>query len=155
MNEEHSHAGSVPLIPLSRRREEYDRLSDDNDHDPVGYNYHGSTKNDASNNPFSDSHEQRHGHSDLDDFDTSYRGANPRHQYNNHNNFTTSSNMAGGPMMSNLRQAAGVSKKGSISVMLSYAFDWVVAFAFLGVAAWWNGYEPNRRPFSLEDRNIS
>lgn len=128
MNEEHSNAGSVPLIPLSRRRE-YSRMSDDNDN----FNY---------------SHHHHNNNVELDDFDTSYRGASHPHQ-------PSTNTMARGPLLSNLRLPAGGSKKGSIAVLSSYAFDWIIIIAIMGIAFWWNGFEPNRRPFSLEDPNIS
>lgn len=145
MNEEHSNNGSVPLIPLSRRRD-YSRLSDDNDnynyHDNDHFNYnHQNNSTSSSNNP----------HAGLDDFDTSYRGSSHPHQQ-----LGTSSSMARGPLLSNLRMPAGGSKKGSsLAVISSYAFDWIIIIAIFGIAYWWNGVPPNRRPFSLEDPNIS
>lgn len=147
MNDERSN-GSVPLIPLSSsRRRDYARLSEDNDN----YSYND---NDNDSN-FRDHNYASQKHNNLD-IDTSYQG--PRsytypqqeqhHHYQHHQQQPPT-------MMSNLRSAAGASKKGSISVMASYAFDWAIILVVLGIAYWWNDHEPNRRPFSLEDPNIS
>lgn len=142
MNEEHSNTGSVPLIPLSRRRD-YSRLSDDNDH--FNYSDHHDSRNHDSNA------------ADFDDSDTSYRGSS-HHPHQSGTTTTTNNTMARGPLLSNLRLQGGAhsKKKGSsMAVMTSYAFDWIIIIATLGIAYWWNGVAPNRRPFSLEDPNIS
>lgn len=126
MHEEHSD-NSVPLIALPSRRRDYHRLSDDND-------------NNINANPFSDT------------FDTSYAGAGG-------GSIGTSTPQPGSPKMArgplaSLRAPKG-SKKSGIAIITSYVFDWIIIFAFLGAAFYMNGHAPNRRPFSLEDPNIS
>lgn len=157
MNDERSN-GSVPLIPLSSsRRRDYARLSEDND--PYSYN-DNDHDNDGSfhdhNNNYSS---QKHNNLDID---TSYQGPRSytypqQEQLHHHHHHHDQQQQQQQPptMMSNLRSAAGISKKGSISVMASYAFDWAIILIVLGIAYWWNDHEPNRRPFSLEDPNIS
>lgn len=77
--------------------------------------------------------------------DTAYTGANyvPGPQ-----------NMARGPLQS-LREARKGSTKSGIVVLSSYVFDWITIVVILGVAFYMNDQAPNRRPFSLEDPNIS
>lgn len=110
--------GSVPLIPLTRRR----------NYSPLGSDH-------------------------FDDFDTtetSYHGAShPKSS-------TPFNNMARGrqQLFATMRPQKG-SMKSSIAVASSYVFDWCIIIAILGVAYYLNGKAPNRRPFSLEDPNIS
>lgn len=57
-----------------------------------------------------------------------------------------------------LRMAhSGSSSAGSFSVKLlaSYAFDWIVLVVITVVAGFLGRIEPNKRPFSLDDPNIS
>lgn len=111
MTAEDPHHGSVPLITLNRRQN-YQRLSDDNF-----------------------------------EFDTTstYSGANyePRPQ-----------NMARGHIQSVVR-ARRDAKRSAMVVASSYVFDWVIILVIFGVSLYLNHQEPNRRPFSLEDPNIS
>lgn len=60
--------------------------------------------------------------------------------------------MARGPMIG-LR--GGRSRKSGILTASSYVFDWIVLLVIAGVAYIMGEHEPNRRPFSLEDPNIS
>lgn len=55
--------------------------------------------------------------------------------------------------LSSLRSRTG--KSGGIAVLSSYVFDWIMIIVLLGVAYYMNDHEPNRRPFSIEDPNIS
>jgi hypothetical protein len=50
-----------------------------------------------------------------------------------------------------------VRRKGKPSwvLALSYVLDWVVLIAFAAVGYVLGDIEPNKRPFSLDDRNIS
>jgi len=60
--------------------------------------------------------------------------------------------------MDNLELAGGnVRRKGKVSwvVALSYVFDWVVLAAFGGIGYVLGDITPNKRPFSLDDRNIA
>jgi hypothetical protein len=43
----------------------------------------------------------------------------------------------------------------TVKVVLSYVFDWVVLIAAAGIGAVLDKIEPNKRPFSLTDPNIS
>lgn len=51
----------------------------------------------------------------------------------------------------------GVRNKGKPSwvLALSYVFDWIILVAFAAVGYILGDIEPNKRPFSLDDRNIS
>lgn len=62
--------------------------------------------------------------------------------------------MARGPLQS-LREARKGSTKSGFAILSSYVFDWVIVVVILGVSYYMDGHEPNRRPFSLEDPNIS
>lgn len=64
--------------------------------------------------------------------------------------------MGRGPLES-LREArkGSTMKKAGLTLLLSYAFDWIVIVVVLGVAYYMDHHSPNRRPFSLEDPNIS
>ena len=42
-----------------------------------------------------------------------------------------------------------------IKLAISYVFDWVVIFAAIGIATVLGDIEPNKRPFSLNDPDIS
>lgn len=79
------------------------------------------------------------------DFNTEYSAANyePRPQ-----------NMARGSLNS-LRDARKGSSRSALVIASSYVFDWVIIFVILGLAYIMNHQEPNRRPFSIEDPNIS
>lgn len=131
-NDIHNNTGAVPLIPLARRR----------NYSPLG--------SDLSNDDFHDA------------ADSSYHGAsNTAYNYNSHNNnsFNDGSNTAsrggrGGNMFATLKQPRKGSIK-SVSIVSSYVFDWIIIIAILGAAYYLNGKAPNRRPFSLEDPNIS
>ena len=60
--------------------------------------------------------------------------------------------------MDNLDIAGGnVRRKGKVSwvLALSYVFDWVVLAAFAGIGYVLGHITPNKRPFSLDDRNIA
>lgn len=60
--------------------------------------------------------------------------------------------------MDNLELAGGnVRRKGRVSwvVALSYVFDWVVLAAFAAIGYVLGDITPNKRPFSLDDRNIA
>jgi hypothetical protein len=60
--------------------------------------------------------------------------------------------------MDNLDLAGGhVRRKGRTSwvVTVSYVFDWVVLIAFAGIGYVLGDITPNKRPFSLDDRNIA
>lgn len=61
--------------------------------------------------------------------------------------------MARGPL-SNLRLSKG-SKKSDMSVLSSYVFDWVIIIVILGVSLYMDGRTPNKRPFILDDPEIS
>ncbi|CAN8099071.1 unnamed protein product [Discula destructiva] len=63
-------------------------------------------------------------------------------------------NMARSPL-AGLRGAGGSKKSGFLAITSSYVFDWCIIIVILGVAYYLNHHEPNRRPFSLEDPNIS
>lgn len=43
----------------------------------------------------------------------------------------------------------------TVKVVLSYVFDWVVLIVAAGIGAVLDRIEPNKRPFSLTDPNIS
>lgn len=43
----------------------------------------------------------------------------------------------------------------TVKVVLSYVFDWVVLIVAAGIGAVLDRIEPNKRPFSLADPNIS
>lgn len=60
--------------------------------------------------------------------------------------------------MDNLDLAGGnVRRKGRLSwvVALSYVFDWIVLAAFAAIGYVLGDITPNKRPFSLDDRNIA
>ncbi len=60
--------------------------------------------------------------------------------------------------MDNLALAGGnVRRKGRVSwvVALSYVFDWIVLVAFAAIGYVLGDITPNKRPFSLDDRNIA
>jgi hypothetical protein len=60
--------------------------------------------------------------------------------------------------MENLELAGGhIRKNGRISwvLALSYVFDWVVLIAFGVIGYILGDITPNKRPFSLDDRNIA
>jgi hypothetical protein len=60
--------------------------------------------------------------------------------------------------MDNLDLAGGnVRRKGRPSwvLALSYAFDWLVLAAFAAIGYVLGDITPNKRPFSLDDRNIA
>jgi hypothetical protein len=60
--------------------------------------------------------------------------------------------------MDNLALAGGnVRRKGKLSwvVALSYVFDWIVLAAFAAIGYVLGDITPNKRPFSLDDRNIA
>lgn len=100
--------GSVPLIPLQRRR----------NYSPLG--------------------------SDRLNLNTSYHGPG----YNSHSPVNN---------MSRSRQQllSSGSIKSAIPVISSYVFDWMIIILILGIAYYLNDKAPNKRPFSLEDPNIS
>lgn len=55
-----------------------------------------------------------------------------------------------------LSQTARVISRGAtISLVASYAFDWLVLGALGGVGYYLGNKEPNKRPFSLTDPDIS
>ncbi|KAI1339583.1 PAP2 superfamily-domain-containing protein [Xylariaceae sp. FL0016] len=59
------------------------------------------------------------------------------------------------PDLESLRPSAGRAKKVSLVVLGSYAFDWAILIA-VGVVGYILGdVTPNKRPFSLQDPNIS
>lgn len=82
------------------------------------------------------------------DFNTEYSGANyePPPQA-----------MARGPLNSlrEPRRDLRTSKRSAIVIASSYVFDWITIFVILGIAYLMGNQEPNRRPFSIEDPNIS
>lgn len=82
----------------------------------------------------------------FDNFDTSYQGSSYHQQ-------AQPTNMARGPLP-NMRLPKG-SRKSGISVISSYVFDWITIIVILGVSLYMNNHTPNKRPFSLEDPNIS
>jgi len=45
--------------------------------------------------------------------------------------------------------------KFTIKLVASYAFDWVILLAMGGLSGWFSNMTPNKRPFQLEDPNIS
>lgn len=47
------------------------------------------------------------------------------------------------------------SMKSKVIVASSYAFDWAIILVILGVSLYMGNRPPNRRPFFLEDPNIS
>lgn len=60
--------------------------------------------------------------------------------------------------MDNMDLAGGnVRRKGKVSwvLALSYVFDWVVLVAFGVIGYVLGDITPNKRPFSLDDRNIA
>lgn len=137
--------GSVPLITLPRRGNNYQRLSDDN-FDP------------------------------FDDYDTAYRGSQHHHYQHDHDQqqeqeqeqeqqqqqqqhrrqqYPSGTPTAQRPLFSNMRLPTKGSKKGGLAIISSYVFDWVIVIVFLGVAYYMDHHAPNRRPFFLEDPNIS
>ncbi|KAF5986898.1 diacylglycerol pyrophosphate phosphatase [Fusarium coicis] len=42
-----------------------------------------------------------------------------------------------------------------IRLILSYLFDWIICFVFVGIGGWLDRVAPAKRPFSLVDPNIS
>lgn len=125
--ENDTNTGSVPLIPLARRR----------NYSPLGSDH-------------------------FDEFnaaDISYHGGNTAYNDDNTASYQRSApfnNMARGrqQLFATLRPRKG-STKSAVSVVSSYVFDWCIIIAILGVAFYLNNKAPNRRPFSLEDPNIS
>lgn len=124
--------GSVPLITLPRSGRNYQRLDDDH-------------------------------FDNFEDHDTAYRGwySHPQQdeqqqqqQYQQYPSNTTAQR----PFLTKM-QLPGLptkgSKKGGLAIISSYVFDWVIVVVFLGVAYYMDHHEPNRRPFFLEDPNIS
>ncbi|KAF3764847.1 hypothetical protein M406DRAFT_43706 [Cryphonectria parasitica EP155] len=59
------------------------------------------------------------------------------------------------PPLQSLRARMGSKRPGGAVIISSYVFDWIVVVVVFGIAAYMNNHEPNRRPFSLEDPNIS
>lgn len=50
---------------------------------------------------------------------------------------------------------AAAKRNMSIKTALSYVFDWVVLIVAVGIAAVLGNLEPHKRPFSLNDPDIS
>ncbi|KAK2670107.1 hypothetical protein RAB80_014244 [Fusarium oxysporum f. sp. vasinfectum] len=42
-----------------------------------------------------------------------------------------------------------------VRLVLSYLFDWIICFAFVGIGGWLDRIAPTKRPFSLIDASIS
>ena len=42
-----------------------------------------------------------------------------------------------------------------VRLILSYLFDWLLCFVFVGIGGWLDKVAPAKRPFSLVDPNIS
>lgn len=127
--------GSVPLIPLTRRR----------NYSPLGSD-HGGDAFDGADTAYHGGH---HASPHDDAHDDALYHSPPSH--------TAFGSMARGgqqPLFAALRPRKG-STKSAVSVVSSYVFDWIIIFAILGVAYYLNDKDPNRRPFSLEDPNIS
>lgn len=134
-----SHTGSVPLIPLSSRRRNYSPLGSDHTADDFGgagsssdTAYHGGGGATTPNNYYH--HPQKQKTATFDHMASGGGGfATPRNQ----------------------GSQSAKSKKSAVVIISSYVFDWVIIFAILGLAYYLNDREPNRRPFSLVDPNIS
>jgi hypothetical protein len=59
-------------------------------------------------------------------------------------------------MMSQSRSRAGRGRgRISLALILSYVVDWLVIIAAAGIGAAFSVITPNKRPFSLDDANIS
>lgn len=132
--ENDTNTGSVPLIPLSRRRN-YSPLGSDHfdDFGAADTSYHCGT---AYINNDTTKHYQQQQHSAP---------------------FINNNTMARGrqqQQFATLKPRKG-STKSAVSVVSSYVFDWIIIIAILGAAYYLNNKAPNRRPFSLEDPNIS
>lgn len=127
--------GSVPLIPIQSRRQ-YSRVDYDLEHDPDD---HDDRDRDHLHDPY-------HGSGMRHQVDTSYPGSS----YNP----SPDINMARTHIAAQLRPR-NRSTKSAIIVASSYAFDWVIILASLGVSYLMGHQTPNKRPFFLEDPNIS
>ncbi|KAK2610740.1 hypothetical protein N8I77_004146 [Diaporthe amygdali] len=126
--------GSVPLIPIQSRRQ-YSRVGYDLEHDPDD---HDDRDRD---------HHQHDAYRDSDmrhQVDTSYPGPS----------YTPDINMARTHIAAQLRPRKR-STRSAITVVSSYVFDWIIIFVALGVAYYMGNHPPNKRPFFLEDPNIS
>lgn len=136
--ENDTNTGSVPLIPLSRRRN-YSPLGSDHfdEFGAADTSYHGGTAYSSDNNDTTTNHHyQQQQHSAP---------------------FINNNTMARGrqqQLFATLKPRKG-STKSAVSVVSSYVFDWIIIIAILGAAYYLNNKAPNRRPFSLEDPNIS
>lgn len=134
MHEEPHSDNAVPLIALpSRRRDRdnYHRLSDDNDTTTTNYlhsPYLSRASSPASHYTSTNTHL-----TGLTSGKPHHTMAPRSHHHHHHHK----------------------PKASPLSLVASYAFDWLIIVAFLGAALYMNGHPPNRRPFSLEDPNIS
>lgn len=126
--------GSVPLIPIQSRRQ-YSPVDYDLEHDPDD---HYDRDRDHPHDRYHDSG-MRH------QVDTSYPGSS----YN-----PPDINMARTHIAAQLRPRKR-STKAVITVVASYAFDWIIIIVSLGVSYYMGHHPPNKRPFFLEDPNIS
>lgn len=80
------------------------------------------------------------------------------HPLNNARSFSPAPTFEARATMENLDLAGGsVRRKGRMSwvLALSYAFDWVILVAFGVIGYILGDITPNKRPFSLDDRNIA
>lgn len=127
--------GSVPLIPIQSRRQ-YSRVDYDLEHDPDD---HADRDRYHQHDAYHDS-----GSGIRDQVDTSYPGPS----------YNPDINMARTHIAAKLRPRK-LSTKSAIIVGSSYVFDWIIILVALGVALYMGDHPPNKRPFFLEDPNIS
>lgn len=153
--------GSVPLITLPTRRRNYSPLGSDHfdDFDLADTSYHGGTGyntttttiNNDNESTYSSPYQHQQQHRQQQQHSNPFIDSN-----DNINSKNSSNNMARGrqQLFATLRPRKG-SNKSAFSIISSYIFDWCIIIAILGVAYYLNNKAPNRRPFSLEDPNIS